>query len=140
MPAFVRAAKPHLTPPEIEVEVEAFWAAPTRSEYSPAPHETGGAVDLTLTLARNAEPLPMGTIFDDMSTAAALDHYESPDRVVTTTDREARGNRRLLYWLMDREGFAANPNEWWHFSWGDQLWARLTGAPAAMYGLATFGE
>jgi D-alanyl-D-alanine dipeptidase len=37
---------------------------------------------------------------------------------------------------MTEEGFAGHPEEWWHFSWGDQLWAKLTGAPAALYGLA----
>jgi D-alanyl-D-alanine dipeptidase len=35
---------------------------------------------------------------------------------------------------MTGEGFANYPEEWWHFSWGDQMWARLTGAPAAIYG------
>jgi D-alanyl-D-alanine dipeptidase len=37
---------------------------------------------------------------------------------------------------MTEEGFAGHPEEWWHFSWGDQLWAALTNAPAAHYGLA----
>jgi D-alanyl-D-alanine dipeptidase len=31
-------------------------------------------------------------------------------------------------------GFAQHPNEWWHFSWGDQLWADRTGEPIAHYG------
>ena len=43
---------------------------------------------------------------------------------------------RLLHWLMTEEGFAGHPDEWWHFSWGDQMWAALTGAPSAPYGLA----
>jgi D-alanyl-D-alanine dipeptidase len=42
----------------------------------------------------------------------------------------------LLHWLMVEEGFAGHPDEWWHFSWGDQMWAAITGAPAAHYGLA----
>ena len=52
------------------------------------------------------------------------------------SDQEARANRRLLHWLMVEEGFAGHPEEWWHFSWGDQMWAALTGAQAAHYGLA----
>ncbi len=24
---------------------------------------------------------------------------------------------------MADEGFAGHPDEWWHFSWGDQMWA-----------------
>jgi D-alanyl-D-alanine dipeptidase len=35
---------------------------------------------------------------------------------------------------MIEAGFAANPTEWWHFSFGDQMWAKLTGADAALYG------
>ena len=50
---------------------------------------------------------------------------------------EARANRRLLHWLMVAEGFAGHPDEWWHFSYGDQLWAKLSGAPAALYGEAS---
>jgi D-alanyl-D-alanine dipeptidase len=36
---------------------------------------------------------------------------------------------------MADEGFAAHPDEWWHFSYGDQMWAALTDAPAALYGV-----
>ena len=39
---------------------------------------------------------------------------------------------------MTEEGFAGHPDEWWHFSWGDQMWAALTGAGEAHYGLAHF--
>jgi D-alanyl-D-alanine dipeptidase len=31
-------------------------------------------------------------------------------------------------------GFAQHPNEWWHFSHGDQLWAWRTGQTQAIYG------
>ena len=34
------------------------------------------------------------------------------------------------------EGFSGHADEWWHFSWGDQMWAALTGSSAAHYGLA----
>lgn len=137
MPARLRAERPGISEDELRVEVERFWAAPTERADSPAPHETGGAVDLTIALARNGEALPMGSLFDDMHAVAATDHFETGGEA-SYTAAEARLNRRLLYWLMDGEGFANNPNEWWHFSWGDQMWARLTGRPAAVYGLARF--
>jgi D-alanyl-D-alanine dipeptidase len=38
---------------------------------------------------------------------------------------------------MIEAGFASHPDEWWHYSYGDQMWAALTGAEAAHYGLAT---
>ena len=45
----------------------------------------------------------------------------------------------LLHWLMHDEGFVGHTDEWWHFSWGDQMWAKMTGASAAHYGLASAG-
>ncbi len=44
------------------------------------------------------------------------------------SDQEAQANRRLLHWLMVEEGFAGHPDEWWHFSGGDQMWAAITAA------------
>jgi D-alanyl-D-alanine dipeptidase len=41
---------------------------------------------------------------------------------------------------MVEEGFAGHPDEWWHFSWGDQMWAALTGAPHAFYSAAPISE
>ena len=42
----------------------------------------------------------------------------------------------LLYWLMMDAGFANHPNEWWHYSFGDQMWAIHNELPAAIFGLA----
>lgn len=117
-------------------EVERYWAAPSDAESSPAPHATGGAVDLTLRW-KNGEALWMGSLFDDVTALAHRDRFENLGaEAFSFSDEEARASRRLLHWLMVEEGFAGHPDEWWHFSWGDQLWAALTGAPAAHYGLA----
>jgi D-alanyl-D-alanine dipeptidase len=79
----------------------------------------------------------MGSLFDDVTALAHRDRFEQLDRGnFSFSDQEARANRRLLHWLMIEEGFAGHPDEWWHFSWGDQMWAALTGAPVAHYGLA----
>jgi D-alanyl-D-alanine dipeptidase len=94
-------------------------------------------MDLTLRWI-DGEALWMGSLFDDATALAARDRFESlaPDNF-SFSDQEAQANRRLLHWLMTEEGFAGHPEEWWHFSWGDQLWAALTHAPAAHYGLAS---
>ena len=34
-------------------------------------------------------------------------------------------NRELLNRVMSRAGFRRLPHEWWHFSFGDQVWALL---------------
>ncbi len=74
-----------------------------------------------------------GSLFDELSPIAHSDHFENRDDL-GLSDAEARDNRRLLHWLMVEAGFAPNPNEWWHFSHGDQTWARVQGEPAAFYG------
>jgi D-alanyl-D-alanine dipeptidase len=104
---------------------------------SPAPHATGAAVDLTIRW-RGGDMLWMGSIFDDATELAHRDRFENlRGDAMSFSDDEARANRRLLHWVMAEEGFAGHPDEWWHFSWGDQLWAKLAGEPAAHYSEAT---
>lgn len=133
-PAELRRRKPELSAEDLLAEVETYWAAPSQGDGAPSPHSTGGAVDLTIRW-RNGDPLWMGSLFDDASTIAHTARFESAcGEAFSFSDDEARANRRLLYWLMREAGFAANPSEWWHFSYGDQMWAKLAGAPAALYG------
>jgi D-alanyl-D-alanine dipeptidase len=136
MPRELQRRHPSLQGAALIEEVERYWAAPTTNENSPAPHATGGAVDLTLRW-KNGEVLWMGSLFDDVTALANRDRFEvlAADNF-SFSDQEARANRRLLHWLMVEEGFAGHPDEWWHFSWGDQMWAALTGAPHAHYGAA----
>jgi len=136
MPRELQRRDPLLTGVRLTEEVERYWAAPSSDENSPAPHATGGAVDLTLRW-KDGETLWMGSLFDDVTGLAARDRFESLTQDnFSFSDQEARANRRLLHWLMTEEGFAGHPDEWWHFSWGDQMWAALTGAGEAHYGLA----
>jgi D-alanyl-D-alanine dipeptidase len=135
VPEQIRARKPGLLPSAVLDEVETYWSAPTVDPAHPAPHRTGGAVDLTLVWADTGEQLWMGSLFDELSPLARLDHFEvQKSEGLTISDDEARANRRFLYHLMCKAGFAANPHEWWHYGYGDQMWARLTGAAAAVYG------
>ncbi|WP_370276972.1 M15 family metallopeptidase [Pontibacterium sp.] len=46
----------------------------------------------------------------------------------------AHYHRQLLQDVMGRAGFVNYAEEWWHFSYGDQLWAYVTGNPVAIYG------
>lgn len=136
MPRALQRRDPSLTGAALTEEVERYWAAPSENADLPAPHATGGATDLTLRW-KGGEQLWMGSLFDDVTPMAHRDRFEQLDAEnFSFSDQEARANRRLLHWLMVEEGFAGHPDEWWHFSWGDQLWAALTDAPAAHYGLA----
>ena len=70
-------------------------------------HNMGVAVDLTLVELATGTELPMGTSFDAFTEAA---------HTANATGRVAR-YRRLLVQVMEEEGFANYPQEWWHFSY-----------------------
>lgn len=104
-----------------------FVTPPSDDPYTPPPHLTGGAVDLTL--AWNNRPLALGSEFDDFIDEAHADSYEGvPGRI--------RQLRRLLYWSMAEAGFVVIDCEWWHFELGTRRWAAITGAPVWYSGSA----
>jgi D-alanyl-D-alanine dipeptidase len=112
-------------------------ASPGGGEDSPPPHLTGAAVDVVLYDLKDGRELNMGKA--DEPGNIHPDFFElERGRMLSMWEQEARGNRRLLIWIMLETGFVVNPTEWWHFSYGDQMWARLTGEPAAFYGAAEF--
>ncbi len=132
-PEWLSGRRPGLAGAALQEEVEKYWAKPSDGPGSPSPHSTGGAVDLTLIHGGTHQPLYMGGIFDDVTSTAWTDALEQSEPA-SMSEEEARANRRLLYWVMTEAGFANNPTEWWHFSWGDQMWAKLNGQPVALYG------
>ncbi len=93
-----------------------------KSGYICPLHVSGGAVDLILRLKDTKESLFMGGIFDDASKVSASEYYENK-RTFTDTDLSAKMNRRLLHYVMKRQGFMSHSYEWWHFDYGNQLWA-----------------
>ncbi|MDX2236419.1 MAG: M15 family metallopeptidase [Hyphomonadaceae bacterium] len=136
-PTALRARHPDWDDAAIRAETAKYWSAPTVDRDRPAPHETGGAVDVTLVWREDATPLWMGSLFDDPAPLSQPDYFERLDPTQWSfSAEEARANRRVLHWVMIEAGFAPHPHEWWHFSYGDQYWARNAGAPAALYGLA----
>jgi D-alanyl-D-alanine dipeptidase len=73
----------------------------------------------------------MGTSFDAFSDATWTDYFE-PGRghdtaTGDTANITARKNRRMLYNVMTAAGFTNLPSEWWHYDYGDNMWAQLTG-------------
>ena len=66
----------------------------------------------------------IGTDYDAFEPEAALEAFESgPDGVI-------RRLRRLLANSMMRSGFARYSPEWWHWSYGDDVWAAAMGTSA----------
>ncbi len=90
------------------------------------PHVTGGAVDLTL--SHLGVPLALGTQFDSFTKLANLHFFEVEDGLI-------RRLRRSLAAAMSNAGFVPYPPEWWHWSYGDDVWAAANSC-AARYDLA----
>lgn len=136
-----RGIDPHQSSRErqaVVAEVGRFWAPPNPDAAAPPPHSTGAAVDLTLA-SGSGEPLDMGSAIDAIGAVSEPDHFLGASQQC----RDPRQQQRYLSWhhrrsllrsVMEQAGFAQHPNEWWHFSWGDQLWAWSRGEPAAHFG------
>lgn len=109
-----------LSPQQLEAVWEAvyeIWAVPSLDMNTPPPHSTGAAVDITL-VNDTGEIVDMGSPIDEMSERSHPDYYINSHQSYHT-------HRQLLYNVMLKAGFQRNPKEWWHFSFGDQMWAWL---------------
>lgn len=120
----------------LESKVLQFWAAPSPNPDMPPPHSTGSAIDLTLTNADD-ETVDMGSPIDEISPRSYPNHFANSNDIAL---KKAHYHRCLLAEIMTAAGFRQHPNEWWHFSAGDQLWAWQVGNSAiARYGNAVLG-
>jgi D-alanyl-D-alanine dipeptidase len=98
-----------------------FWdATPPTSRWLVAnpvrgsKHNRGAAVDLTLYELATGAPVEMPSTYDEATPRAAADFPGGTAR--------QRWHRALLRRVLEAEGFAANPSEWWHFDFRD--WQR----------------
>lgn len=119
-----RARNPGYSEEEVFRETQRFVSVPSNDPATPAPHLTGGAIDLTICRA-DGVPIEMGTPVDDFSEKAGTRYFEEQavNGVLADADRLALEHRRLLHGVMTTVGFTAYRDEWWHFDYGDQFWA-----------------
>lgn len=111
--------------------VEQYVSRPSSDPTMPAPHATGGAVDVMLR-ERHSNYLQFGSDFDQMDAVSALAYLEQH-----VPDSEESQNRRMLYFAMTMAGFAGYAPEWWHFNAPEtQMGARALGLGRASYGLS----
>jgi D-alanyl-D-alanine dipeptidase len=99
-------------------DVYKLWALPSSNPLTPPPHSTGAAVDLTLVDA-TGQTVDMGSAIDELSPRSHPDYYANQP------EKPYHEYRQLLRDVMYSAGFCRHPNEWWHFSLGDQMWAWL---------------
>lgn len=109
----------------LALTVYEFWALPSDDPVTPPSHSTGAAIDITLQDADGCE-IDMGCPIDETTERAYPDHYAG-------SAQSAHVHRVLLNDVMTAAGFCRHPNEWWHFSLGDQMWAWMH-ATTARYG------
>ncbi len=119
---------------QIVEEVHRFWAPPSCNPLTPPPHSTGGAVDITMATI-DGQQLNMGGDIDFIGEISKPSYYidyfyKDPD----SSQSRWHLRRTNLLEAMSNSGFVQHPNEWWHFSYGDQLWAWSTNSPKARYG------
>lgn len=114
---------------KLKIEVGVFITVATDTKMIP-PHATGGAVDLTLVNLEGKE-INLGTHFDHFGTKAHSAYFDEND-----IDNMVRRNRILLREAMFSKDFIEYSDEWWHFDYGNQLWAMELHKPYAIYGEA----
>lgn len=93
------------------------------------PHSTGGAVDLEV-MGKDGNLVNLGMEIKDWNKVAS----NICETFSQNISEEAVKNRRILLDIMYEQGFVNYPQEWWHFSYGDRLWAYLTNKNEAFYG------
>lgn len=131
----LRKEMPELSEEELREDAQKYVSLPSRDPKKPSPHNTGGAIDLTI-VGPDRKELDMGTKFDHFGPRAHTRYYEElPETALSLKDLEARQNRRLLYFVMIQVGFTNYPEEWWHFDLWNQFWGRIKGK-VAIYGRA----
>lgn len=104
---------------------------PIKDPFDSPAHTTGGAVDLTLT--KDGEILKLGTEFDAFTPKTNTNHFEKQDD-------EIRDLRRLLYNVMKKAGFTNLPTEWWHYDYGDNNYAKMSGREVIYTGVFEIKE
>ncbi len=140
-------ANPKLTKEQVDKEIRLYVAEPSRDHRWPAPHSTGGAVDLSI-VGPDGHPLNMGTAFDALDKNSHTAYYESSHnpldwlrRIVRHKEmKEIIQNRRLLYNVMTAAGFTNYPGEWWHYDFNNRIHAALTNHPEATYGMPHYSN
>lgn len=97
-------------------QVYQFWAMPNLDPTMPPPHSTGAAIDVTL-INETGTTIDMGSEIDEIS-ERSLPNYFADNK-----EKPYHEHRQTLDQAMRSAGFVRHWNEWWHFSYGDQIWA-----------------
>lgn len=117
----IKAENPNIADAEIYKMTRKIVASPDGF----GGHQTGGALDLTL-CDISGIPLDMGTDYSELSPLV-----KTSNKLITPQQAQ---NRQLLCDIMKSKGFVNYPGEWWHFCYGDRMWAAYSKKRNAIYG------
>lgn len=93
-----------------------------------ANHNCGGAVDVQVIDMLTKEFLDMGT---PAQSGFGFDNTKMFSELITDDQKH---NRTILREVMESVGFVWYPGEWWHYCYGDRMWAVYTNRNECMYG------
>ncbi len=114
--------------PTIDINSEPFIAICDKYCANPyrqgSGHQSGAAIDITL-CDKNGVDYDMGGLIRGFDATADFD-CENCTII-------ARKNRLILRDTLQKVGFVNYPSEWWHYSFGDRLWAKLLGLKSAIF-------
>jgi D-alanyl-D-alanine dipeptidase len=113
-------------------ELVAHFIAPSHKSM----HSTGGTVDALIYDLEQDTVMDFGTnkgLEIDLNDKCFPYHPE-----ISAT---AKANRKLLINLFEKEDFICDMKEYWHFDYGNAIWAARSGSKHAFYGVVErFGE
>ena len=113
--------------PTLDAQAAHIQASQYISPVGVAPHPCGAAVDLTLT--ENGLEVDMGTPVNQSPEDSAGACYMAAENI----SPGARRSRQILAEAMHTAGFVNYEPEWWHWSYGDRIWAARAVSPSALY-------
>ncbi len=114
---------PYETKEQIEARVGLVVARPNRF----ANHNCGGAVDVCLCDQYN-NIVDCGYLPQDIKEMEFVKMFSSH------ISDEQKTNRKILRDAMTNAGFVYYPGEWWHYCYGDRMWAVYTKRSTCQYG------
>lgn len=97
------------------------WVSPPNGFGSG--HQAGAAIDITLATSAG----------DELDMGAAIQTFGPETMTDAQVSGAAQERRDLLVETLAAQGLVNYPAEWWHFSYGDRLWAEVTGRNKAFF-------
>lgn len=119
----IKSENPNLSEQELIIKTKAVCADP---RFGFGGHQTGGAIDISL-CDKNGTDYDMGT-----------DYLETNNKTFTNSKNltsEQKYNRKILKDSLEKTGFKNYPGEWWHFCYGDRMWAAYSQQKQCFYGM-----